>query len=172
MPNTKAYAVAKSGLTLITIASPSGASAVNINNCFTSAYQNYVITYNLIGSTGTNLSFRLRNGGTDRTTSNYDYFGQSIQSSGTSGGWFNVGGTKWDLNDLSATRTTGTLHLFNPQETSITSGHSHTVSTQSTDRFVTIGFNFNSSTSNDGFSIFPDSGTFTGTVRVYGLSNN
>lgn len=159
-------------LVYITGASPSASSAANINNCFTSTYQNYVVYYNLIGSTGTNLSMRLRNGGTDRTTSNYDYFGQSIQSSGTSGAWFNAGGTKWDLNDIGTTRSTGVITFFNPQETSITNITSQSVNTAATDRFLTLGGNFNSSTSNDGFSIFPDSGTFTGTVRVYGIANS
>jgi hypothetical protein len=115
---------------------------------------------------------RLRNGGTDRTTSNYDYFGQSIQSSGTSSAWFNAGGTKWDLNDIGTTRSTGVITFFNPQETSITNITSQSVNTAATDRFLTLGGNFNSSTSNDGFSIFPDSGTFTGTVRVYGIANS
>jgi hypothetical protein len=165
-------AASAGGLVYIAGATPSSSSAVNINNCFTATYQNYLIVVNLINSVGTNFGMRLRNGGSDRTTSNYDYFGQSIQSTGTSGGWYNAGGARWDLNDLGTTRTTAVIQVFNPQETSITNIISHSVNTAATDRYVTLGGNFNSSTSNDGFSIFPDSGTFTGTVRVYGLANS
>ena len=160
-------------LVFITSASPSAASAVNINDCFTSTYQNYVIYFNLIGTTATaNLSFRLRNGGSDRTTSDYDYFGQSILSDGTTGAWFGAAGTLWYPNKIFSTRTTGNIQIFNPKETSITTGNSQSVNAAATDRFITMGFTYSASTSNDGFSLFPDAGTFTGEVRVYGIANS
>ena len=169
------WAAPSSGsLVYITGASPSGSSAVNINNCFTSTYQNYLIVFNLLGSTGTNLSMRLRNSGTDVTASNYSYFGQSIQPNGTSGAWYNANGSKWDVNDLSTVKTTGTITIMNPQETNYTTAQVNTtrLTNGTTGRFITQGFTNNASLSSDGFSIFPDSGTCTGTVRVYGITNS
>jgi len=161
-------------LVYITGASPSASSAVNINNCFTSTYQNYLIVFNLLGSTATNLSMRLRNAGTDVTSSNYSYMGQSIQPNGTSGAWNNSNGTKWDVNDLATVKTTGTITMMNPQETNYTTAQVNTtrLTNGTTGRFITQGFTNNASLSSDGFSIFPDSGTCTGTVRVYGIANS
>lgn len=161
-------------LVYITGATPSASSAVNINNCFTSTYQNYLIVFNLLGSTATNLSMRLRNSGTDVTASNYSYFGQSIQPNGTSGGWYNANGSKWDVNDLATVKTTGTITIMNPQETNYTTAQVNTtrLTNGTTGRFITQGFTNNASLSSDGFSIFPDSGTCTGTVRVYGIANS
>jgi len=167
-------AASSGGLTLITTASPSGASAVNINSCFTSTYQNYLIVFNLAGSTATNLSMRLRNSGADITSANYTYAGQSVQPNGTSGAWYNTGGTKWDVNDLATVKTTGTINIFNPKESDITTAQSTSMRTTNgtTGRFLTQGFSYNATNSSDGFSIFPDSGTFTGSVRVFGYQNS
>ena len=169
------WATAASGsLVYITAATPSGSSAVNINNCFTSTYQNYVIVLNLAGSTGTNLSMRLRNAGSDVTGSNYSYFGQSVQASGTAGAWYNANGTKWDVNDLATVKTTGVITIMNPQQTDYTTAQAATtrLTNGTTGRYVTQGLTYNASVSSDGFSLFPDSGTFTGTVRVYGIANS
>ena len=163
---------AAGALVFIAGASPSGASAVNFNSCFTSTYQNYVIYFNLIGTTTANLCMRLRNAGSDITASNYDYFGQSILSTGTTGAWFGAAGTLWYPNKISSTRTTGNIQIFNPKETSTTTGNSQSTDAAATDRYTTMGFTYSASASNDGFSLFPDAGTFTGTVRVYGIANS
>jgi hypothetical protein len=163
---------AAGALVFIAGASPSGASAVNFNSCFTSTYQNYVIYFNLIGTTTANLCMRLRDAGSDRTASNYDYFGQSIISTGTSGAWFGAAGNLWYPNKISSTRTTGNIQIFNPKETSTTTGNSQSTDAAATDRYITMGFTYSASASNDGFSLFPDAGTFTGTVRVYGIANS
>ena len=161
-------------LVYITAATPSGSSAANINNCFTSTYQNYLVVFNLAGSTGTNLSMRLRNGGSDVTGSNYSYYGQSIQISGTSGAWYNANGTKWDINDLATVKTTGVITIMNPQQTDYTTAQcaSTRLTNGTTGRYVTQALAYNASVSSDGFSLFPDSGTFTGSVRVYGIANS
>lgn len=169
------WANASSGsLVYITGATPSASSAVNINNCFTSTYQNYVIVFNLLSSVGTNLSMRLRNGGSDRTASNYSYMGQSVTVGGTSGAWYNANGSKWDLNDLGVIKTAGTVTLFNPQETSYTTAQTSStrVTTSTNSRYLTQALYYYDSVSNDGFSIYPDSGTMTGTIRVYGIANS
>jgi len=165
---------ASGALIYITGATPSGSSAANINNCFTSTYQNYLIVFNLAGSTATNLSMRLRNSGSDVTGSNYSYYGQSVQTSGTSGAWYNANGTKWDVNDLATVKTTGAITIMNPQETNYTTAQaaSTRLTNGTTGRYVTQALTYNASVSSDGFSLFPDSGTFTGTVRVYGIANS
>jgi hypothetical protein len=161
-------------LVYITGATPSAASAVNINDCFTSTYQNYMIVYNLTGSANTNLSMRLRNAGTDVTASNYSYMGRSTQISGSASDWYNADGAKWDINDMRTQKTTGVITIMNPKESDFTTAESSSTSftNGTTGRFVTTGLTYDVSQSSDGFSIFPDSGTFTGTVRVYGIANS
>jgi hypothetical protein len=166
--------VSTGSLVYITGATPSASTAVNINNCFTSTYQNYLIVFNLSSSVGSNLSMRLRNGGSDRTASNYTYAGQSVQPNGTSGAWYNANGSKWDINDLGIIKTTGTIAMFNPQETSYTTAQtsSQRLTNSTSGRFLTQGLWYWDSVSNDGFSMYPDSGTMTGTIRVYGITNS
>lgn len=161
-------------LVYITGATPSASTGVTINDCFTSTYQNYLIVFNLSSSVGSNLSMRLRNAGSDRTASNYSYHGQSITVSGTTGAWYNANGTKWDINDLGVIKTTGSVTIMNPKETSYTSAQtSSTRITSSTNaRYITQGLYYYDSVSNDGISIFPDSGTMTGTIRIYGIANS
>ena len=62
----------KVGMWLVTNATFTGVSAVNVNDCFTSDYENYRLIFKVdASSTSQNVAFRLRASGTDSTASYY-----------------------------------------------------------------------------------------------------
>lgn len=163
-------AAATSGLTLITTSSPSATATVNINNCFSSTYQNYLIVFNLTGTAGTDVRIRLRASGTDATTG-YTY--QALQANGAS-----VSATRDNSSQVwvaGATRTSGnTFSNVNISNPFVAAESSYFANTQDpvSNAFVDIrsGNNTNA-TSYDGISIYVGSGVMTGSIRVYGVQN-
>jgi hypothetical protein len=164
-------ATATSGLTLITTSSPSAASTVSINSCFSSTYQSYQIHYNLSSTAVSSLNIRLRASGTDATT-NYivQTFtvrgGTTAPSRDATGGKFIVGAVR------TSGRSYGICNISNPFEAAETS----TVS-QAQDPETSAALDFRAcahttATSYDGFTFYTDSGTFTGSIRVYGVQNS
>lgn len=158
------------GLVLITSQSFSAASSVSVNNCFQSGYANYRVLLNATGSTGSDCSIRLRASGSDNTTSNYTFAYSDVASginiTGTNGGqtsfiniWRNggSGGSTVAFDILSPALAERTFILS---------------SNYNGDRLFTAGGNFTATTTFDGFSFFPASGTITGTVRVYSYRNS
>jgi hypothetical protein len=149
----------------------SAVSEVNINDVFSSTYANYmVIGSGITGTANVQPRFRLRVSGADNTTSNY--FTQRTTSNDVN---TFVG---QDYNDskfrAAAMSTTGThfqVNFFNPFASSATG---YLLSAQGGFEASTYNYagNFTASTSFTGFTFYPDSGTATGTIRVYGLANS
>jgi hypothetical protein len=156
------------GLVLLATASPSASSGVSFNNVFSSSYQNYQIYTNMIGTGAVNLNLRLRASGSDATTG-YQFQYLEANSSTVSG---SADGTSqlFALTTLSSTNRNFTItDLGNPfvaQQTGFSSrGHIAPYK-----MLMTSGVN-NNNTSYDGCSIYPDSGTITGSIRIYGVRN-
>jgi hypothetical protein len=158
------------GMTLLASASPSASTEVIFNNVFSSAYQNYRINFNLVGSTNTGLTARLRNGGTDSTTT---HIWQYLEASGTSivGSRDSTGGS-WNFGAVRTSgRTFATIEVSNPfaaAESSYTALLQDPVSSASVQ--LRAGAHTTAS-SYDGIRIFPASGNVTGTIRIYGVKN-
>lgn len=150
------------GLTLITSASLSG-SAVNVNNCFSSTYDNYLIVTNaMLGSTGgDDLLFYLRASGTN-ATSNYQRWiwgGSNYEKSLTS--------NELRAGLINSTRGYLKIDVSNPAAASPTS-FNFAAHRSNDAAWVGLGYH-STATSYDGFSIAPTGGTFSGgTVYVYG----
>jgi len=158
------------GLDLITTEAFSVAvSSVSVNGCFTSDYTNYsIVIEQTNGSTGTS-SFRYRASGSDASTSNYNR--QSLWGDGSSAsavnpalesqGYYTVNGhtglafVKIDIHGPNLAAPT----------MSISSGRTLHPSVEIT------GTYHNLSTAYDGITIFPNVGTFTGTMRIYGYKD-
>jgi hypothetical protein len=166
--------VGTSGFTLITAQSFSSVTAVNINSCFTSTYQNYRVVFNS-GDPATNQTFtmRLRAGGTD--DANNLYFRQSFGVN--AGGTFSVVGqaTSWFIANAGSTSTASAdFTVFSPNEAARTkfagTGTSNSATFLGVTGYLLSGW-FDNTTVFDGFSIIFGAST-TGTVRVYGLSNS
>jgi hypothetical protein len=158
------------GLTLLSVGTPAATSSVSFNNVFSSSYQNYVIYSNVSGTDAATLNLRLRVGGANATTG---YVNQSLAGDGstpTSGRDsvsqnFAIGVTR------SSGVSFGRAELSNPFAASPTSYLSHSQDPLSGGRVVLNSGSNSNSTSYDGFTVYPDSGTITGTIRVYGVRN-
>ena len=160
------------GLTLIATQNPSPSSSVIFNNCFTSTYENYLINLKGTYSAATALDFRLRVAASDNTTSNYNS-NRIVGNGGTVGGSAITAATSFQQVAYTSTDDSNalTLTIFSPQLTARTSFVGSGISQSGTiTNLLTSGF-FNATTVFDGFTLLPASGTFTGTVRVYGYKD-
>jgi hypothetical protein len=165
------FGLGSSALSLVTAQSFSAVSAVNVNNCFTATYVNYKVLLFVDPSTNCNFDFRYRASGADNSTANYRYVLPNVDYGGT-GTIFLIGqGTtnmRIGTSSTGARPSTMAFDFLNPQALEDTYMiWSHAGET----RAGAGGARFAATTQFDGFSILPDAGTVTGTVRVYGYEN-
>lgn len=172
------WAAASSGaLTYITSASPSAVSTISIDNCFTSTYRNYLIVANLEATAagGYQLNARLRASGSDNSSTNYKwntiYMGSSAN---TPNGDSNNNATFFPFAEVRETgETSSTTYLYSPQASVETTFTTNAASLgASASAFLTGGGSMTVTTAYDGLTLYVNSGTFTGTIRVYGVSNS
>jgi hypothetical protein len=98
-------------------------------------------------------SFDTTTSSTEFLSQNYSYIGGGIQASATLRLAIDVDSPFMSANTLTAAVLSG----FNAATTYM---------------LAFSGGTFNSTTQFDGFSVYPDDGTITGTVRVYGYLNS
>jgi hypothetical protein len=147
------------------------ASAINLNGCFTSSYDNYKIIFNsIIGSVNAILRLRYRKSGTDNTSSVY-YSGSFYATwTGTTGVWTSsAAASSSALGYVATTQGNYILDISNPLTRPLLSGSGMGAGPE--DRGFFTSAYINSSDTFDGFTLFPASGTITGTARVYGYKN-
>jgi hypothetical protein len=162
-------APAAGALTLITTYTASAASSpISFDNCFSSSYRNYQILITGASSSG-DVQMKLRNGGTDRTSSVYYYGIYLVANSGTAATQNASASGAWKLCDGSTNKYSVNLTIYAPF-ISGNSGPNYTALThsRSSDRG---GFNtgfYDTAASSDGFS-FHHAGSFTGKISVYGI---
>ena len=163
-------AATASGLTFITSSSPSSSTSVNINSCFSSTYQNYVILMNVTGTTDANITIRLRASGTDSST-NYLYQNMTASNTTVSANrdaaatFFIAGFARSSGNSFS------TINLSNPfvaAESSVIIAHEDP---NGPAQFYETG-KHTTATSYDGITFAVSGGTMTGSIRVYGVQNS
>jgi hypothetical protein len=157
------------GMTRLTTSTFSAQTSVSVNSVFSATYRNYKIILNCSSkSVNGAINMRLRASGTD-TTTNYNFGGNVFR---TNAGTSPFGGNATSLIRVGFSNLADTnysLDVYNPflaqnTSTSIT-GWGGDVSTWYS---VFAGGNQESTTSFDGFTILPDSGTITGSLTVYG----
>jgi hypothetical protein len=148
------------------------ATAVNVNGCFSATYDNYLCVTNVVGSTNNqNLWFRLRASGTDASGSNYtrqylaatstSVFGARSTSQTTGfNGWLDGG------------RNGSHLYLYGPYLAQPTASRAVTSASEAggSASIADDACTHSLSTSYDGITLLPSSGTLTGTLTIYGLS--
>jgi hypothetical protein len=157
---------------LLTSQSFSASTAVNVNNVFSSSYENYQIFCSWKGSATHQAYLRWRVSGADDTNTKYNL-----------GAW--VGNNSYLNEDMTNAHTLGfydsgwpgshtRLEVYSPQltaPTKITVQHTGGRSGVTvTAGHVGQGGHVNA-TSFTGFTIYPSTGNITGTVRIYGLAN-
>lgn len=153
----------------------SGVSSVNVNDCFSSTYDNYWITIN--GATSSTASFvfmRLRVSGADDTGTNYDR--QLIEAYGTS--LSSSRGVYSSFEAVSRLNTSdinyGNIRIFGPNRAAVTNVtvHDNAGATGANAGIFVASYSHRLATAYTGFTIYPNTGTFSGTVRVYGYKNS
>lgn len=160
------------GLVKITDATFSGSSAVNINNCFTATYDNYLIKVSItsVSVDGSINQFRLRASGTD-SAANYRH-STSISTWAGALSFYTAGNpaTIYYINEnTNVGVNTAAIDVFGPalvQRTAMT----HTAIRAAT-KYEFGGCSHDAATAYDGFSLIPNTGTFTGNLRIYGYRN-
>jgi hypothetical protein len=165
---TTSYADTAPGLQYITGQTFTAVSAVNINNCFTSTYDNYRIMMRITNSVSVNMQCRVRASGSDLTTSTYRY-GRYLLGTTTA---FNAGSDNQTDSQFplagSADSAGHAIDVLSPmlaQQTSVLQISQGSIGQ------ILFGQVANT-TAYDGFTVFPASGTITGTIRVYGYRNS
>lgn len=161
--------VTGAGLDLITTQSFSAVSSVSVNNCFSATYDNYRIMVDGQAS-GVNASLmRFRTSGTDNSGANYTY--QTIQGNGTQNASAarTTGATSFDLFYLgSGARGAVCIEVISPFAALSTRVMSNCGYDVNTPQYLLAFGGFTATTSFDGFTFYPASGTITGSLLVFG----
>jgi hypothetical protein len=165
----------KAGMVLLSNLSFSGVASQSFNNVFSATYDNYLIKFNNVTSSGSGISInaRLRASGTDNTSSNYvrryllSYATTTVLGGAdTQTSFLGVGKASTSLaNDA-------TFTIANPFGTMTTTGISYSVTGGPTEAGLELGitaYGTTVTTSYDGITFFPSSGTFTGSISIYGF---
>ena len=146
----------------------SGTSALSINGVFSSAYNNYRIIHQSSGSSAnTGLTINMRAAGTNYTTANQTLnilYWSSATAATNIGGVANQGSLQvgW-IEGISSNKNTHSIDLFNPYNTV------HTAFTSVSNSYVSSNCSGHvpTTTQYDGL-MFGVSGTWSGTVKIYG----
>jgi hypothetical protein len=150
----------------------SAASAASINGCFSALYQNYKIEISITSSSQVALQYRFRTSGTDNSTLNYGNQALVADSTTVSA----VRSTSQNIGDLGQMCLTDLsffdITIYSPFETAKTGMLVQNGSMVGESYMRNQVNTMKASTSFDGISLIPVSGTITGTARVYGYRNN
>jgi hypothetical protein len=167
-----AWAAAGGGaLARITTQPFTSSTAINIDNAFSSTYDNYLILLNInSASSVNNLRLRFRTSGSTNTTSNYSNTWTYNQHGTTTVGYLGNSSPSDNmyLHDVTNAATSTVIDLFNPntaQKTSITYK-----ANQTNFYGVSGAGQFNTTTSFDGIALYPDGGNISGTISIYGYT--
>jgi hypothetical protein len=165
------------GLTLTGSSSFTTSSSVSLNNCFSSTYENYVLSIRLTAASATStISARMRASGTDASGGNYSW--QDVSGfGGTAGAGNSSGQTAFNFGTIlntAADRYGYRFDLYGPQTATKTlglyeGGYTNNGGTVITNQIYTV---HDLSTSYDGITFYPSSGTITGSIRVFGYKNS
>ena len=165
--DTNTY-LANSGL--VYVAGTTFATTANpfINGCFSSSFQNYRVVINIVGSAISNLRMRVRSGtSTVETAIVYDRWGFSVLA-GAVTNETSSGQTSMFLGGYYSDEvTTYSFDLFQPNQTTRTNMMPLAWSSATGATYLMPG-RITTNTAYTGIEIFGDSGTLTGSIRVYG----
>jgi hypothetical protein len=160
------------GLVHIETQTFSAVSAVNFNNVFSADYDNYEIVYNniLTASGAAYINIRLRNAGTDDSSTNYLHQQLNVNDTAITGVR-----TTSQTSFLETAEFTNTfsniaiIRIYNPFIAQPTSGY--TVMARGIASGILLrnrAYGLNTTTSYDGFSAIASASTLTGSISVFG----
>jgi hypothetical protein len=162
-------ALSGGGLVFIQKGSFTSSTGVNVNDCFSSTYDNYRILLKVSGTSPTNgeVRLRMRSGGSDNTASSYNYqrlYAQTTSvggSSATNQSSSILGSWNVDLSQI----VTDMFSPFKAENTGFVS-----VSSYNQTHIDNFSGAHKVASSFTGFTMFPDAGNITGEVWVYGYA--
>jgi len=159
------------GLVKINTTSFSGVSSQSINDVFSATYNNYRIVCHINNtSTADGLLMRLRVSGADNTTANYNYARTESNSSATANR-YGAGQTSFDVNstDDGGLAVGFVLDLEAPFAANHTVGQINVMGQNSSGAYSSRvgGYVFSATTSFTGYTVYPGSGTITGSISTY-----
>jgi hypothetical protein len=170
-------AATNQGLTLINTTSFSAVSSQSFNTVFSSTYDNYKLVCKITSSaTIADLSLRLRATTTDNSSANY-WFSSSLTTAGattyivTSG--TSTASTSFRLSPAGSTyQSKHVIDILNPFSTDQTGYLADAFFWSGTSDYgrTVNGGVMTVTTSYDGFTLIPSTGTITGTVSIYGYN--
>ena len=169
--DTNTY-LANAGLVYITSLTWSSTSnAQQINNCFTSTYDNYRITFTGIGnqSTPTGLNFRLVDGTTPDSTANYYYTEMYQTTAGTPSGYWSTGVGQMSMGRIGDNYNAFALDIFSPQTTNPTAFLVQATAFGNSNLYNGNAYGYkNTTTAYEGLYLYIGAGTWAGTLTVMG----
>jgi hypothetical protein len=136
---------------------------------FTSTHSNYAIHFRGTGSAAAEIRVRLRASGTDLSSNVYTYSG--VASGASTVNIHQASVSFWAVSYVSGSGAYCDFNMWcsspnlSERTRQITDGFRDDGYTQRTGGFVA------NTTSYDGFTVYPQSGTISGVIRVYGFSN-
>lgn len=161
------------GMTLVATASATAASSLSVDNVFTSAYTNYRIVANTEVTSGvpSRLLFRFLRASDGAASTATNYFGFGATNISTNGSVFQggTGNSNMTIGIAERYRNTMTIDLLDPFNSVDTGIQAMWVGSNT---YMGFGGGYQGAESERGFRVLFDSGTFTGTVRVYGYRNS
>jgi hypothetical protein len=164
--------VAASGLTKIVTADFSASAAVQINQCFTSTYVNYIIVLNALGNSGGGAMFMQFQTGTNTVVSSSDYYGGgwSVTNGNSTATFTNNGATSFTIAPTVATNTRQnfTINVSNVGNSS-QDGNISSLGNGAGNGIATYAGIINAAATYTGVR-FTGNGNLTGTYTVYGLA--
>lgn len=162
------------GLTLVAVRDFTAEASVSLDGVFTSAFDSYRIMVDVVGTSGGgDLLMRLRAAGADNSAAEYTYsFFQNrndniTQTNGS------VSGTSFWIAPLDATNCASSafIDVFSPALNAATKCQVSGSGRVSTFHWASRGGGSTTvATQYDGLTLYPTTGTMTGTVYVYGYS--
>ena len=163
------------GLALVASASFTTAASASIDGCFTAIHDHYLVDFDLSAVTGTDvgLGLRLRVAGVDDSGANYDEQRTYLYTS-TLTGSANTGQTSFTANVITTAQpdeSAWQLHLYRPYmaRKTVFDVTARQRSNGGTQYVFTASGIHTLTTKYDGFTIYPASGTISGSLAVYGL---
>ena len=172
------WAAAPTGLTLVYSNTFSAAQTASFDNVFTSSYRDYriVIVGTTCSATDANVFLRLRVSSVDAATA-YKTLRTLNAGSSVTGDTDPVGTTYYcpfAISNASPTLASSVIDVFEPQVATPTKFKSQFLAVSSAPSLngnMSQGYH-STATSYDGFSLIGESGTITGSVRIYGYKNS
>jgi len=144
------------------------AATLSLNGVFTSAYDNYMVVVQCLATVAAAIRIRWRLAGTDATGSNYVQ--QSLQSNGTAVTGSRSTNNFSDFGSISTNRQGQTVYVYGPALAQPTVLRGVDAGAQSAAFIYDVASTHSLSTAYDGFTVFPNGGTLTGLIKVYGLA--